>query len=99
MAQTSRKHALIIVDLQKDFLPGGALAVPGGDKIVPVIREVLEKNSWDCIVMTQDWHPAGHVSFARNHEGRHVLDVMGVSGFLCLGRLFQGQPNEAALCI
>lgn len=54
MAQTSRKHALIIVDLQKDFLPGGALAVPGGDKIVPVIREVLEKNSWDCIVMTQD---------------------------------------------
>ena len=57
MAQTSRKHALIIVDLQKDFLPGGALAVPGGDKIVPVIREVLEKNSWDCIVMTQDWHP------------------------------------------
>ena len=76
MAQTSRKHALIIVDLQKDFLPGGALAVPGGDKIVPVIREVLEKNSWDCIVMTQDWHPAGHVSFARNHEGRHVLDVI-----------------------
>ena len=61
MAQTSRKHALIIVDLQKDFLPGGALAVPGGDKIVPVIHEVLEKNSWDCIVMTQDWHPAGHV--------------------------------------
>ena len=54
MAQTSRKHALIIVDLQKDFLPGGALAVPGGDKIVPVIHEVLEKNSWDCIVMTQD---------------------------------------------
>lgn len=45
MAQTSRKHALIIVDLQKDFLPGGALAVPGGDKIVPVIHEVLEKNS------------------------------------------------------
>ena len=42
MAQTSRKHALIIVDLQKDFLPGGALAVPGGDKIVPVIHEVLE---------------------------------------------------------
>ena len=76
MAQTSRKHALIIVDLQKDFLPGGALAVPGGDKIVPVIHEVLEKNSWDCIVMTQDWHPAGHVSFARNHEGRHVLDVI-----------------------
>ena len=76
MAQTSRKHALIIVDLQKDFLPGGALAVPGGDMIVPVIREVLEKNSWDCIVMTQDWHPAGHVSFARNHEGRHVLDVI-----------------------
>lgn len=76
MAQTSRKHALIIVDLQKDFLPGGALAVPGGDKIVPVIHEVLEKNSWDCIVMTQDWHPAGHVSFARNQEGRHVLDVI-----------------------
>ena len=76
MAQTSRKHALIIVDLQEDFLPGGALAVPDGDKVVPVIREVLEENSWDCIVMTQDWHPADHVSFARNHEGRHVLDVI-----------------------
>lgn len=76
MAQTSRKHALIIVDLQKDFLPGGALAVPDGDKVVPVIREVLEENSWDCIVMTQDWHPADHVSFARNHEGKHVLDVI-----------------------
>lgn len=76
MGPTSRKHALIIVDLQKDFLPGGALAVPDGDKVVPVIREVLEENPWDCIVMTQDWHPAGHVSFARNHEGRHVLDVI-----------------------
>ena len=68
MAQTSRKHALIIVDLQKDFCPGARWRYPAADKIVPVIREVLEKNSWDCIVMTQDWHPAGHVSFARNHE-------------------------------
>lgn len=56
MAQTVRKHALIIVDLQKDFLPGGALGVPGGDKAVPVIRAVLEDHPWDCVVMTQDWH-------------------------------------------
>lgn len=76
MAQTVRKHALIIVDLQKDFLPGGALGVPGGDKAVPVIRAVLEDHPWDCVVMTQDWHPTGHVSFAVNHEGQHVLDVV-----------------------
>lgn len=76
MAQTVRKHALIIVDLQKDFLPGGALGVPGGDKAVPVIRAVLEDHPWDCVVMTQDWHPTGHVSFAVNHEGKHVLDVV-----------------------
>lgn len=76
MAQTVRKHALIIVDLQKDFLPGGALGVPGGDKAVPVIRAVLEDHPWDCVVMTQDWHPTGHVSFAVNHERKHVLDVV-----------------------
>lgn len=76
MAQTVRKHALIIVDLQKDFLPGGALGVPGGDKAVPVIRAVLEDHPWDCVVMTQDWHPTRHVSFAVNHEGKHVLDVV-----------------------
>lgn len=76
MASTARKHALIIVDLQKDFLPGGALAVAEGDKVVPVINEILDAHPWDCIVMTQDWHPARHVSFAASHEGRHVLDVI-----------------------
>ena len=76
MAQPVRKHALIIVDLQRDFLPGGALGVPGGDKAVPVIRAVLEVHRWDCVVMTQDWHPMEHVSFAVNHPGLHVLDVV-----------------------
>ena len=97
MAQTSRKHALIIVDLQEDFLPGGALAVPDGDKVVPVIREVLEENSWDCIVMTQDWHPADHVSFARNHEGRHVLDVIELPSGPSTASKARTEPPSRAL--
>lgn len=54
--------ALIIVDVQEDFLPGGALAVPGGEEIVPLINSI--SGGFDRVVATQDWHPPGHVSFA-----------------------------------
>jgi len=60
------KDALIIVDLQNDFCPGGALAVPEGDKIVPVLNAYIERfsNSESIIVATRDWHPENHISFA-----------------------------------
>lgn len=60
--------ALLIIDVQNDFLPGGALGVEEGDRIIPVINRLQEK--FDFIVATQDWHPADHASFASNHEGK-----------------------------
>ena len=61
-------QALIIIDVQNDFCPGGALAVAGGDEIVAPINELQD---WFPIrILTQDWHPADHQSFADNHEGR-----------------------------
>ncbi len=59
--------ALVIVDVQNDFCPGGSLAVPGGDEIVPAINEM--KRDFRLTVITQDWHPVGHKSFASNHDG------------------------------
>ncbi|GLT12371.1 bifunctional nicotinamidase/pyrazinamidase [Sulfitobacter sp. PR48] len=67
-------HALIVIDVQKDFCPGGALAVPEGDLIVPGITDLMAE--FDAVVLTQDWHPAGHSSFASAHEGRAPYDMM-----------------------
>lgn len=58
---------LLVVDMQYDFLPGGALAVSGGDEIVPLINRIGQR--FRNVVMTQDWHPADHISFAANHAG------------------------------
>ncbi len=58
---------LVVIDVQNDFCPGGALAVPGGDEVVPVINGLIE--AFDHVVLTQDWHPAGHSSFASSHPG------------------------------
>ncbi len=58
--------ALIVIDVQNDFCPGGALAVAGGDEVVPVINTLMQ--NYDSVVFTQDWHPSDHVSFAANHE-------------------------------
>lgn len=64
------KRALIVVDIQNDFLPGGALAVPDGDAILPFVVQLLRSGpNYDLIVVTQDWHPAGHGSFASSHSG------------------------------
>lgn len=61
------KHdALIVIDIQNDFLPGGALAVNDGDAIIPGVIELAKK--FDTVVLTQDWHPAGHASFASSHN-------------------------------
>ncbi|KJZ21115.1 bifunctional nicotinamidase/pyrazinamidase [Loktanella sp. S4079] len=59
-------NALIVIDVQNDFCPGGALAVAGGDEIVPGINAAM--NDFDAVILTQDWHPAGHSSFASSHD-------------------------------
>lgn len=71
-------RALIAVDLQYDFLPGGSLAVPGGDAVIPVIDSVMA--AFNVVVATQDWHPADHGSFASNHPGRAVGDLVELAG-------------------
>ena len=65
-------NALIVVDTQNDFCPGGSLAVPDGDKVVPVINKLAE--TFEQIIHTQDWHPAGHHSFASSHSGKKPFD-------------------------
>jgi nicotinamidase/pyrazinamidase len=70
--------ALILVDIQNDFLPGGALAVPKGDEVIAVAND--QQSRFDLIVATQDWHPANHQSFAANHIGKHIGDRVSVNG-------------------
>lgn len=65
--------ALIVIDVQIDFCPGGALAVPQGDIIVPGINALMEEFS--AVVLTQDWHPSGHSSFASSHAGKDPYDL------------------------
>jgi nicotinamidase/pyrazinamidase len=72
-------NALILVDLQNDFLPGGALAVRDGDKVIPVANRVAAQFD-GIIVATQDWHPADHGSFAANHPGHNIGDVIDLHG-------------------
>ncbi|HSV12358.1 MAG TPA: bifunctional nicotinamidase/pyrazinamidase [Hanamia sp.] len=71
-------NALIIVDVQNDFLPGGALAVNQGDTIIPEIND-LQKD-FELVVATQDWHPPDHKSFASAHPGRKVFDEINLDG-------------------
>jgi nicotinamidase/pyrazinamidase len=70
--------ALVIIDVQYDFLRGGSLAVPGGDEIMPVINEMQHK--FDLVVATQDWHPPQHKSFASNHAGKNAFDQISLNG-------------------
>lgn len=71
-------NALILVDIQNDFLPGGALAVPGGDEIIQPANRLME--DFQIIVATQDWHPPDHGSFAVNHPGRSVFETIDLHG-------------------
>ncbi|MGQ9505376.1 MAG: bifunctional nicotinamidase/pyrazinamidase [Thermogutta sp.] len=70
--------ALIIVDVQNDFCPGGALPVPNGDHVLPVINSLIP--AFPVAVATQDWHPINHKSFAANHPGRKVGEVIELGG-------------------
>jgi nicotinamidase/pyrazinamidase len=70
-------EALVVVDLQNDFMPGGALAVAHGDEVVPVVNRLAR--GFEHVVLTQDWHPREHVSFAANHAGREPFDCVALA--------------------
>ena len=70
------RDVLIVTDPQLDFCPGGALAVPQGDAIMPVVNRLARR--FAHVILTQDWHPAGHASFASSHPGRHPFETIEV---------------------
>lgn len=87
-------NALILVDLQYDFMPGGALAVTDGDQVIAVANQLMPH--FDMVVATQDWHPANHKSFASQHDGMGVGDVVqldGVEQMLWPDHCVQGTPG------
>jgi nicotinamidase/pyrazinamidase len=69
--------ALLVIDLQNDFCPGGALAVPEGDQIVPLINSLARR--FEHVILTQDWHPRGHISFASSHPGTKPFTTIEVA--------------------
>ncbi|QED38591.1 bifunctional nicotinamidase/pyrazinamidase [Antarcticibacterium arcticum] len=69
---------LVLIDVQNDFIPGGALAVPGGDEIIPILNKLQPE--FDLVIATQDWHPAEHSSFAANHPGKNEFEVITWQG-------------------
>jgi nicotinamidase/pyrazinamidase len=73
-------RALIVVDVQNDFLPGGSLAVRDGDQIIPIINRLMHQSLFDVIVATQDWHPPDHTCFATNRPTASVGDVVDIDG-------------------
>lgn len=78
MSRKNRGRALLVVDVQNDFCPGGSLAVEQGDQVVPVINALM--SGFSLVVATQDWHPPDHVSFASSHAGHKPLDVVQAGG-------------------
>ncbi|MBI6629423.1 bifunctional nicotinamidase/pyrazinamidase [Pontibaca salina] len=70
-------NALIVIDIQNDFCPGGALGVPDGDAVVPRLNAMMA--DFDAVILTQDWHPADHSSFASNHPGKSPYDMIDMS--------------------
>ncbi|MGI8637658.1 MAG: bifunctional nicotinamidase/pyrazinamidase [Segetibacter sp.] len=71
--------ALLLIDIQNDFIPGGSLAVPGGDEIIAMVNELQPR--FELVVATQDWHPPHHKSFSANHPGKNVFDQIDLNGF------------------
>lgn len=90
------RKALIVIDVQNDFCPGGALAVENGDEIVPLVNHLIA--SHDHVVMTQDWHPAGHSSFASTHPGKSPFETIEAAygpQTLWPDHCIQGSPGAA----
>lgn len=73
MQAASDRDVLLLIDIQNDFCPGGALAVPGGDEVVPAVNRLAP--DFAHVVLTQDWHPAGHASFASAHPGKAPFEA------------------------
>ena len=89
-------NVLILIDLQNDFCPGGALPVPDGDQVIPVVNRLQKR--FDLVVATQDWHPADHGSFAANHPGKRpgeVIDLAGLPQILWPVHCVQNTPGAA----
>ncbi len=89
-------NAVILVDIQNDFLPGGTLPVPAGDEVIPVANRVAPH--FELVVATQDWHPPDHGSFADNHSGAQpgdVIDLSGLEQVLWPVHCVQGTPGAA----
>jgi nicotinamidase/pyrazinamidase len=86
--------ALVLIDVQNDFCPGGALPVPEGDQVVPILNRL--QPCFDLVVATQDWHPPDHGSFAANHPGRRpgeVIDLHGLAQILWPVHCVQDSPG------
>ncbi len=83
--------ALLVIDFQNDFTPGGALAVPGGDEIAPRVRELIDSGRFDLVVATRDWHPPDHGSFAEQGGPWPPHCVQGTPG----AELHDSLPREA----
>lgn len=89
-------RALVLVDIQNDFMPSGALPVPRGDEVVGVANRMM--GQFDLVVATQDWHPADHGSFASAHAGRvpgDIIDLGGVQQVLWPDHCVQGTPGAS----
>jgi nicotinamidase/pyrazinamidase len=76
MQASSERDVLLVVDVQNDFCPGGALAVPGGDAIAPAVNRLA--HDFAHVILTQDWHPPGHSSFASAHPGKRTFDTVAM---------------------
>lgn len=73
-------RALLLIDIQNGFCPGGNLPVAGGDEVVPVANELMASGAYDLVVASQDWHPANHGSFASQHPGKQPFEMGELSG-------------------
>ncbi len=96
MRKPTDADVLLVVDVQNDFCPGGALAVPGGDEIVPLVNRLA--GGFAHVVLTQDWHPAGHSSFASAHPGRQPFTTIRMpygEQILWPDHCVQGTPGAA----
>ncbi len=94
--QPGNDDLLLIIDVQNDFCPGGALAVADGDAVVPIINRLAER--FDHVVLTQDWHPSGHSSFATSHPGSAPFETIGMpygQQTLWPDHCVQGTPGAA----